>query len=186
MHSTEQYDIINVGTGADGGTLARKLAPSGQRILILERGDYVPREKANWEPKLVNLDGKYHTKETCLINAKADAQTCGIDPALAYPNVTLLTNAMVERLDTSPSGREVTKVVVCRDRKREEYSANVVVLSCGAINSAAFVMIELRFISLSGSSHFAEKRQLSDRVQVLFVILTVVDLFCSYIKGIKS
>ena len=41
-------------------------APSGQRILILERGDYVPREKANWDPKVVNVDAHYNTKETWL------------------------------------------------------------------------------------------------------------------------
>ena len=39
------YDVIIIGTGAGGGTLAYHLAPSGKRILILERGDYVPREK---------------------------------------------------------------------------------------------------------------------------------------------
>ena len=43
------YDVIIIGTGAGGGTLAYRLAPSGKRILLLERGDYVPREKDNWE-----------------------------------------------------------------------------------------------------------------------------------------
>ena len=51
-----RYDVIIIGTGAGGGTLAYHLAPSGKRILILERGDYVPREKANWDPQLVNVD----------------------------------------------------------------------------------------------------------------------------------
>src|SRR5262249_15488617 len=50
----------------------------------------------------------------CLIHAKSDAQVCCVDPALGYPNVTLLTGAYVERLDTSPSGREVSGVVVRR------------------------------------------------------------------------
>src|ERR1700748_2322658 len=58
-----RYDVIIIGTGAGGGTLAYHLAPSGKKILILERGDFVPREKANWDPKLVNLEGKYQTKE---------------------------------------------------------------------------------------------------------------------------
>ena len=44
---SEHYDVIIIGTGAGGGTLAYKLAPSGKRILVLERGDYVPREVAD-------------------------------------------------------------------------------------------------------------------------------------------
>ena len=43
-----QYDIIIIGTGPGGGTLAYKLAPSGKNILLLERGGYLPREKDNW------------------------------------------------------------------------------------------------------------------------------------------
>lgn len=57
------YDVIIIGTGAGGGTLAYRLAPSGKRILLLERGDYVPREKDNWSSRAVNVDAKYHTKE---------------------------------------------------------------------------------------------------------------------------
>ncbi len=41
---TESYDVMIVGTGAGGGTLARTLAPSGKRILLLERGDFLTRE----------------------------------------------------------------------------------------------------------------------------------------------
>src|SRR5262249_21774814 len=63
MSRENQFDLIIIGTGAGGGTLAYHLAPSGKRILILERGDYVPREKDNWNPQLVNVDGKYNTKE---------------------------------------------------------------------------------------------------------------------------
>jgi len=47
MTSNNHYDVIIIGTGAGGGTLAYKLAPSGKKILLLERGDYVPREKDN-------------------------------------------------------------------------------------------------------------------------------------------
>ena len=57
------YDVIIIGTGAGGGTLAHRLAPSGKRILLLERGDYVPREQDNWSTRAVNVDGKYQTKE---------------------------------------------------------------------------------------------------------------------------
>ena len=63
MPATTHYDVIIIGTGAGGGTLAHRLAPSGKRILLLERGGYVPREKDNWSSRAVNVEGKYHTKE---------------------------------------------------------------------------------------------------------------------------
>jgi choline dehydrogenase-like flavoprotein len=50
------YDVIIVGTGAGGGTLARHLAPSGKRILLLERGDWLPREPSNWLAQDVVVD----------------------------------------------------------------------------------------------------------------------------------
>src|SRR5262245_39239806 len=50
MSNSSHYDVIIIGTGAGGGTLAAKLAPTGKRILLLERGGYVPREKDNWNP----------------------------------------------------------------------------------------------------------------------------------------
>ncbi|MCZ6550703.1 MAG: GMC family oxidoreductase [candidate division NC10 bacterium] len=280
MSQADHFDVIIIGTGAGGGTLAYKLAPSGKRILLLERGDYVPREKDNWSTKAVNQEGKYQTKEVwrdkdgkplhphtnyyvggntkfygaalfrlrqedfggithsggispawpvsyqdlepyytqaeqlyhvhgqrgedpteppasapylyppvshepriqqlsddfahlglrpfhtplgvmlnerdrhrsrcircetcdghpCLVDAKADAQVLCVDPALENPNVTLLTNAHVLHLETSPTGREVTKVIVQRNGATEEYSANIVVVSCGAINSAALLL----------------------------------------------
>jgi choline dehydrogenase-like flavoprotein len=61
---TEHYDVIIVGTGAGGGTLAHTLAPSGKRILLLERGDFLPRETDNWDPKPVFVDGKYISPDT--------------------------------------------------------------------------------------------------------------------------
>lgn len=280
MSTANHYDVIIIGTGAGGGTLARKLAPSGKRILLFERGGFVPREKDNWDPRAVNLEAKYHAREVwhdkdgrelrphtgynvggntkfygaalfrlrkedfgelrhhggvspawpidyadlapyyseaerlyhvhgnrgedpteppagepfphpavshepriqhlhddlaglglkpfhtplgvmlderkpeqspcircgtcdgfpCLVNAKADAQTCGVDHAVRHPNVTLLTNARVERLKTGSTGREVTAVVAAVNGMREEFSADLVVLSCGAINSAALLL----------------------------------------------
>jgi choline dehydrogenase-like flavoprotein len=274
------FDVIIIGTGAGGGTLAYALAPTGKRILLLERGDYVPREKDNWDTRAVVTEGKYHIKEAwydkegrefhagthysvggntkfygaalvrlrqqdfgeirhhdglspawpisyedlepyytkaehlyqvhgqrgidpteppasapylypavshepriqqlsddlqrighhpfllpvgimldeknrhksrcircntcdghpCLVNAKADAQVICVDPALEYPNVTLLTNAYVSRLETSASGREIVKVQVERHGAQETYSADVIVVSCGAINSAALLL----------------------------------------------
>ncbi|MDH3497548.1 MAG: GMC family oxidoreductase [Gemmatimonadota bacterium] len=274
------YDVIIIGSGAGGGTLAHRLAPSGKRILLLERGNYVPREKDNWRPRAVNVEGKYQAKEVwydrdgkplhphtnynvggntkfygaalfrlrredfgelrhhggispawpisydelepyyteaerlyqvrgqrsedptepkasapypfpairhepriqqlaedfaglglkpfhtplgvmlneasprtspcircetcdgfpCLVSAKADAQVCCVDPALANPNVTLLTGALVRKLQTNGTGGEVKSVVVERNGGTEEYGADVVVVSCGAINSAALLL----------------------------------------------
>ena len=57
------YDVIIIGTGAGGGTLSLALAHTGKRILILERGDFAPREKDNWSSRAVNVDAKYHTRE---------------------------------------------------------------------------------------------------------------------------
>jgi choline dehydrogenase-like flavoprotein len=275
-----QYDIIIIGTGAGGGTLAYALAPTGKKILLIERGDYVPREKENWSTKAVNQEARYNTKELwrdkygkelhphtnycvggntkfygaalfrlrsedfgelkhhggvspawaisydemepyytkaehlyqvhgergadptepwasapykypkithesriqqlsddfarlglkpfhvplgvrldeknmrkspcircatcdghpCLINAKSDAQTLCVDPALEYPNVKLMTNAKVVKLETNVSGREVSRVVIERDSKTEYVSGDVIVVSAGAINSAALLL----------------------------------------------
>ncbi|MEH2202323.1 GMC family oxidoreductase [Nostoc sp.] len=63
MNITEHYDIIIIGTGAGGGTLAHRLAPTGKKILVLERGDFLPREKANWIPEEVYQKNRYHTDE---------------------------------------------------------------------------------------------------------------------------
>jgi choline dehydrogenase-like flavoprotein len=76
----------------------------------------------------------------CLVQAKSDAQVVCVDPALAHPNVSLWTGAYVERLETSASGRDVTRVVVSRQGREEEISADIVVVSCGAINSAALLL----------------------------------------------
>jgi len=74
------------------------------------------------------------------VNAKSDAQTCCVDVALTFPNVSLLTNTRALRLETNGSGREVTKVIVDHNGVVEELSANIVVVSCGAINSAALLL----------------------------------------------
>lgn len=76
----------------------------------------------------------------CLVNGKADSQIICVEPALRYPNVTLRTRALVTRLETDPSGRSVNRVVVERDGAVEEYSADVVVVAGGAINSAALLL----------------------------------------------
>src|ERR1041385_487534 len=232
MTTNDHYDVIIIGSGAGGGTLAYKLAPSGKKILLLERGDYVPREKDNWSTRAVNLEARYNTKEAwrdsdgkelhphtnyfvggntkfygaalfrlrkedfgeirhhggispawpisydeleraglkpfhvplgirldeknartslcircntcdghpCLIGAKSDAQTICVDPALEHENVSLITNAKVMRLETNGNAREVSKIIVDRNGVREEYSGDIVVVSCGAVNSAALLL----------------------------------------------
>jgi len=280
MREGRHYDVIIIGTGAGGGTLARKLAPSGKQILLLERGGYVPREKDNWDARAVNVAGKYAAKEVwrdrkgqplhphtnynvggntkfygaalfrlraedfgllhhhggvspawpvgyaefepyyteaerlfqvhgrrgedvteppasapylfpaihhepviqeladdfsalgarpfhvplgvmldeasprtsrcircntcdgypCLLHAKADAETCGVEPALAYPNARLVTGARVDRLMTDGTGRRVTRVEATVDRAPAEFAADIVVVACGAINSAALLL----------------------------------------------
>jgi choline dehydrogenase-like flavoprotein len=59
----EHYDVIIIGTGAGGGTLAHRLAPSGKRILLLERGGYLPREPENWDSREVFGRERYVTTE---------------------------------------------------------------------------------------------------------------------------
>jgi choline dehydrogenase-like flavoprotein len=59
-----EYDVIIVGSGAGGGTLAHRLAPSGKRVLILERGDWLPREIENWDADAVFVQNRYVSKDT--------------------------------------------------------------------------------------------------------------------------
>ena len=281
----EHYDVIVIGSGPGGATLAHRLAPTGKKILMLERGDYLPRSRANWDAKTVFVDGAYQCTDTwhgatgetfqpglhyyvggnskvygaallrlrerdfqplqhkdglspgwpvgydvfetyygeaealyhvhgqrgedptepwasapyayppiqheplvqhlhgvleqqglhpfhlplgikldqnpdgsaktyspcircdafdgfpCAINAKADAQVICVDPTrAAYPNFTLLTGAMVTKLETDPAGRSVSKVHVTRNDKCEEYSADIVVVACGALSSALLML----------------------------------------------
>lgn len=58
------YDIIIVGTGAGGGTMARALAPTGKRILILEKGGFVPREMDNFDPHVNWVEKRYTPNDT--------------------------------------------------------------------------------------------------------------------------
>ena len=65
----QTWDVIIVGSGAGGGTLARALAPTGASILILERGGFIPREAANWDPEAVWKQLRYRTAERWLDGA---------------------------------------------------------------------------------------------------------------------
>ncbi|MFD4913069.1 GMC oxidoreductase [Streptomyces virginiae] len=77
----------------------------------------------------------------CLLGAKSDAQVICVDPALTYDNVTLVTQANVRRLETDPTGRTVTRVVAeLGDGSTEGFSADIVVVACGAVNSAVLLL----------------------------------------------
>jgi choline dehydrogenase-like flavoprotein len=274
------YDVIVIGSGAGGGTLVRRLAPSGKRILLLERGGWLPREPQNWGAHEVFVDNRYVSPDTwydadgkpfqpqvhyfvggatklygaalyrlrsedfgelrhhdgispawpvgydemepyyteaerlyqvhgargedpteppasapypfpavshepriqqlsddleaaghhpfhapcgvlldehdrpnsacvrcatcdgfpCLVHAKSDAEVLGVRPALRHENVTLLTGARALQLETNAAGTAVTGVVVERDGERETYSGDLVVVSCGAANSAKLLL----------------------------------------------
>jgi len=279
---SDDFDVIVIGTGAGGGTLAHTLASSGKRILMLERGDFLAKELDNWDPVPVFVDGRYISSDTwydadgtpfqpqvhyvvggatkmygaalyrlrpedfgeiahvdgispawplsytdfepwytkaewlyqvhgnhgedptegpwsrqypwpsvshepriqqisdalekggyhpfhapcgimlneaarpastcircawcdgfpCMVHAKADAEIIAVRPILDMPNVTLQLNAEVIRLETDPSGRVVTGVVVDRggDGKEEVYRGDIVVLAAGAANTARILL----------------------------------------------
>jgi choline dehydrogenase-like flavoprotein len=108
------YDVIVIGSGASGGTLVHRLAPSGKRVLLLDF--------------------------PCLVHAKSDAEVLAVRPALEHDNVTLITRATAVELATNAGGTSVTEVVVEREGKRERLSADLVVVSCGAANSARLLL----------------------------------------------
>jgi choline dehydrogenase-like flavoprotein len=133
--------MIIVGSGAGGGTLAHTLAPSGKRILLLERGEFLPRE----------MDEAQRSRSTCirctwcdgypcLVHAKSDAEVIAVRPLLDRENLTPLTGAEVTRLETDDSGRTVTGVVVSRNGNQEVYRGDIVAISAGAANSAKLLL----------------------------------------------
>jgi choline dehydrogenase-like flavoprotein len=60
----DHYDVIVIGSGPGGASVAHRLAPAGKRILLLERGGYLPRSRANWDAQTVFVDGAYQAPET--------------------------------------------------------------------------------------------------------------------------
>ena len=53
------YDLVVIGSGAGEGTVTHALAPTGARILLLERGGWMPQEPENWSAAAIWLDGRY-------------------------------------------------------------------------------------------------------------------------------
>ena len=77
----------------------------------------------------------------CLVHAKSDAETVAVRPALEFPNVTLLRNAKALKLQTNASGTAVTEVVADVAGQREVFRGDIVVVSCGAANSAKLLLM---------------------------------------------
>ena len=77
----------------------------------------------------------------CAVHGKSDAEVLGVRPALEHANVTLLTNAHAVKLGTNADGTAVTEVVVERDGATESYSGDLVVLACGAANTAKLLLV---------------------------------------------
>ena len=86
--------------------------------------------------RCLNVDG-----QPCLVQGKSDAEVIAVRPAIQYSNVELLTNAKAVRLETNPAGTEVTEVVVDHEGHEERYRGDIVVVSCGAANSAKLLLL---------------------------------------------
>jgi len=102
MASANAYDVIVIGSGAGGGTLVHRLAPSRKRILLLERGDYVRREKDNRDSRAVNFEGKYQSKEVWKDSAGNDlhphTNRCCLESVLSDRQVVELFHLQFVRL----------------------------------------------------------------------------------------
>ena len=77
----------------------------------------------------------------CLTNGKADAQVICVDPALKdHDNLTLMTGAYVDKLSTDSGGARISGVEVVRGGERETFTADIVVVACGALSSALLML----------------------------------------------
>ena len=74
---TDSYDVIVIGSGAGGGTLVHQLAPSGKRILLLERGTWLTREPQNWRCEDVFIDGRYTSAGHVVLLGRLSVPTPG-------------------------------------------------------------------------------------------------------------
>ncbi|SFE35219.1 GMC oxidoreductase [Streptomyces mirabilis] len=162
MTDAQHYDVIVVGTGAGGGTIAHRLAPTGKRILLLERGDYLPRERDNWDSTAVFVKGKYRAPEFWFdkhgsrfppeVNYYVGGNTKFYGAALFRMRPEdfgelreMVTHADVRRLQTDVTGHSVTSVVATvgdggGEGSTVEFSADIVVVACGAVNSAVLLL----------------------------------------------
>ena len=77
----------------------------------------------------------------CLVHAKSDAEIVAVRPALEFPNVTLMRNAKAVKLQTNAAGTVATEVIVEVDGKRDVFRGDIVVVSCGALNTAKLLLM---------------------------------------------
>ena len=109
----DHYDVIIVGSGAGGGTLAHRLAPSGKRVLILERGDWLPREAENWDADAVFVHNRYVSTDRWFdADGKAlvwdGCRLIALDPAVAFAfNGAFSSQALDSRMYRCPWHRVV-------------------------------------------------------------------------------
>jgi choline dehydrogenase-like flavoprotein len=66
MAETLAADVVVIGSGIGGGTVAYALATAGVDVLVLERGERLPREEQNWSPRAVFIDKRYRADERWL------------------------------------------------------------------------------------------------------------------------
>ena len=77
----------------------------------------------------------------CLVHAKSDAEVIAVRPALQFPNVTLLRNALAIKLNTNASGTAVTEVIAEVEGEQQTFRGDIVVVSCGAANTAKLLLM---------------------------------------------
>jgi len=73
-------------------------------------------------------------------SGKMDAETCALSAALAHDNVRIETGTKVERLETAPGGRRIMAVHLRQAGESKKVGGGIVVLSAGAVNSAAILL----------------------------------------------
>jgi choline dehydrogenase-like flavoprotein len=121
--------------------LSESLAADGLHPFHLPLGILLDERNGHPTPTSICIRCDAFDGFPCLLNGKADAQVMCVDPALAaHSNLQLLTNAYVSKLETDPAGRYVTHVHVTRDGEDERYSADIVVVACGALSSALLLL----------------------------------------------
>jgi len=90
-------------------------------------------------------------------SGKMDAETCALPVALAHPNVTLETGAMVKSLETDSSGRRITGLVYEQGGETKRLSPRVVALAAGAVNSAVLLLASANGAMPNGLANRADQ-----------------------------
>jgi choline dehydrogenase-like flavoprotein len=121
--------------------LSDKLAREGLHPFHLPLGILLDEKNGKPTPTSICIRCDAFDGFPCLLNGKADAQVVCVDPALkAHANLTLLTGAYVSKLATDATGGTVCGVHVTREGREEIYSADIVVVACGALSSALLLL----------------------------------------------